>query len=789
MRIAADQQSSIRGRGDVAPMSPKAGDAMLAEDLPIHEDAFQQTADSRFCYLDPLRRHASGRLLSGLYEGDGLFLLTGRAGIGKTILVRHLSEQLKALDGVLPLCPMQVFACRTGTMLADVFGACESRLGLGQSAAAPLKATKKLQQLVESNRSPVLLLDDADLLTDDVLEALVTLTGLQAADRRLLSVVLAGHPRVAMRVAAVTGNGEGPASDRAAELEPMAEPDVARLIRHRLRAAGRAEETFGADAIARIVRHSAGVPLAVVRTCRRALQIAESRSRETVTAEIVAEAIGEEGPDVQRDPARPAAAPVATPATQVAPAESSPPRPASPASAVPGVPFYAPAKPRPVSPSPAEPRPASALAPEAWPPGLESSTATPRPSLRREPHTSIPEVTVGHHALSAPRQGASHSPPAAGREEAWWSSNTVDAAPREPLAFFNQVERRRRRGRRVAFAVAGSVLFLVLSAAALVVFMGGPQELGERAGTLSTAGVGSGLGTPPAYDARAASGAWWRPGMPSDSIAPGAAVDKDAGKTETAEQKLLPGLTSLDVGRLGNPVASPSARTTGENGPSHGVDAAAPPAAPPAPSVPESMSRGEAAPAPSPVDAKAVPRPELPAPPANGEPQWKPPAPPEKAEAQPKPAAPVTKPAPPAAKPSTPQTKPAAIASKAVAPRSREIETLLAEGDAWLEEGDLAAARSAYEQAYDRGSSAAAARMAETFDPRNVAATRKTASPAEAILWYQDAARKGDRRARAELDDLASWLENSAASGNHEARRVLDLWREPAAPAAEEPTQ
>ena len=124
-----------------------------------------------------------------------------------------------------------------------------------------------------------------------------------------------------------------------------------------------------------------------------------------------------------------------------------------------------------------------------------------------------------------------------------------------------------------------------------------------------------------------------------------------------------------------------------------------------------------------------------------------------------------------------------------MAPRNREIEALLAEGDAWLEEGDLAAARSAFEQAYDRGSATAAARMAQTFDPRNVPATRKTASPAEAILWYQDAARKGDRHAKTELDDLATWLENSAASGNQEARRVLELWREPAAPAAEEPAQ
>ena len=757
-------------------MSPRVGDVMLAEDLQIQEDAFQQTAHSKFCYLDPLRRHAFGRLLSGLYEGDGLFLLTGRAGIGKTMLLRHLSEQLKALDGVLPLCPMQVFACRTGTTLVDVFGACETRLGLGQSAAAPLKATKKLQQFVESNRSPVLLLDDADLPGDDVLETLVTLTGLQAADRCLLSVVLAGHPGVAARVAAITGNGEGLASDRVVELQPMAEPDVARLIRHRLRAAGHAEETFGADAIARIVRHSGGVPLTVVRTCRRALQIAESRSRKTVTAEIVAEAIGEEDTGAQRESARPAAAPVGSPAIQLAPSEFSPPRP-SPAPAEPKVAFSAPVEPTSASPSPAEPRPA-ALAPAQRP---------PEPSLRREQHASIPEVTLGHHGRPAPRHGGSDWPPAASREAAWSSSNTVHSAPPERTTSDHPMERRRRRGKRVTFAIA--VLFLVLSAAALAVFMGGPRDFGGRPGTSSATGAGSVLGTPPAYDARSDSGARWRPGIPSDSAAPGAASDKDAGKGEAAGQKPLPGLSSLEVGRQGNPVASLSQRSAGGNELSRGADEAPPPVPSAAPIIPEPMPAGEATP-PSPLPhANAEPRPGLAAPPAKKEPQWKPPAPPEKAEAQPKPAIPTTKTAAPAAKPSTPQTKPAATGAKAVAPRNREIEALLAEGDAWLEEGDLAAARSAFEQAYDRGSATAAARMAQTFDPRNVPATRKTASPAEAILWYQDAARKGDRHAKTELDDLASWLENSAASGNQEARRVLELWREPAAPAAEEPAQ
>ena len=443
MRIAADQQSSKRGRGAVSPMSPKVGDVMLAEDLQTSEDAFLDTADPRFCYLDPLRRHASGRLLSGLYEGDGLFLLPGRAGIGKTALLRHLSEQLKALDGVLLLCSTQVFACRSGTTLADVFVSCETRLGLGQSAAVPLKATKKLREFVESDRSPVLLLDDADLLGDDVLEAVVTLTGLQAADRRLLSAVLTGHPDIAARVAAITGDAGAQASDRAMELQPMVEPDVARMIRHRLRAAGWPEETFGADAIAAVVRHSGGVPSAVVRTCRRALQFAESRSRETVTAEIVVAALGEEGPGAQRELPRPAAAPVASPVDRPPPSEFGAPRP-QPTPVEPRVALSSSVAPKSAFPAPGEPR-----SPSSAP--VEPKTRTdvparqfPEPSLRREQHASIPEVTLGHQG-----RGRHDSPPTVSREAAWWSPNTVHSErPDRTTADHPLVGRRRRAGGR-----------------------------------------------------------------------------------------------------------------------------------------------------------------------------------------------------------------------------------------------------------------------------------------------------------------------------------------------------
>ena len=130
------QQSSAEGRGSIPRIAQQNGGVVLAEELRVQVDAFQLTADPKFCYLDPVRRHASARFLSGLYEGDGLCTLTGQLGIGKTTLLRHLAEQLTALDGVLLLCPTHVLACRTETTLADVLGACEAKLGLGESGAA-----------------------------------------------------------------------------------------------------------------------------------------------------------------------------------------------------------------------------------------------------------------------------------------------------------------------------------------------------------------------------------------------------------------------------------------------------------------------------------------------------------------------------------------------------------------------------------------------------------------------------------------------------------------------------
>jgi hypothetical protein len=148
---------------------------------------------------------------------------------------------------------------------------------------------------------------------------------------------------------------------------------------------------------------------------------------------------------------------------------------------------------------------------------------------------------------------------------------------------------------------------------------------------------------------------------------------------------------------------------------------------------------------------------------------------------------------PPETKPAAPQPPAGAVtASRQPPPRGEEPapprpeasrapqhEPLLARGDEYLGSGDLDMARTFYQMAFERGSAEAAIRMGWTFDPQYFQriGLRGEASPREAILWYQEALRRGSTQASSRLSDLATWLQSAAASGDLEAQRILRMWQ------------
>ncbi len=259
-------------------------------------------------------------------------------------------------------------------------------------------------------------------------------------------------------------------------------------------------------------------------------------------------------------------------------------------------------------------------------------------------------------------------------------------------------ERRRGRRSRTKLTLAGGGLFLVVLAAGLLTFMSGVRQLGDSSHTSTTAGL-----TPPtAYEGREEQPviqeepAWWKPTATPDPLASGVPAPRNTDRVESYEQNPPAGLASVDVGRgpertITEPIINPDRRREQEGGggtpTSNALGASA---------QPDTTSHA----VPTAPDLRKEPQVAAPPTPPTAEPRSRPPASAQaKAEPQPQQGQ---------VKAPVPQAKPSTAPAKTTAARSREIENLLAEGDARLAEGDLDAARSAYEQAYDKGSRAAA---------------------------------------------------------------------------------
>lgn len=167
----------------------------------LQRDPFLDTADPQFyCELPAVRRNAQ-RVLTGIEESRGLTVVIGDPGTGKTSLSANLEAALlrdeKIVIGKI-LDP--TFATDVEFLLAigRVFG-----LALPPRSSAQLKNTLKnffFDTAVLEEKTLVLLIDEAQNLTDDGLETLRLLLNFQIPQRKLLNLVLFGQTELEARI-------------------------------------------------------------------------------------------------------------------------------------------------------------------------------------------------------------------------------------------------------------------------------------------------------------------------------------------------------------------------------------------------------------------------------------------------------------------------------------------------------------------------------------------------------------------------------------------------------------
>jgi len=279
----------------VQPVPPsELGAPAYEEFFELREQPFAISTDPRFLFLGAAHRRAFEELLTGLRRREGLLLLTGDTGTGKTTLCRAVLEALGARTfSALILNPQMTADEVLRVMLRD-FGLVsrdEIRRGTFSRADTPqLLDTLEgfLRSLVPLQSYAVVVIDEAQSLKPDVLTQIRMLGSYEQDGHRLLQVVLCGQPQLLETLQREELRSLNERITRRTALEPLPPEEVRTYVEHRLSVAGRpGAVTFQPAALTLVANLSRGLPLRVNLLCDRALEAARAAQTNVITPELV----------------------------------------------------------------------------------------------------------------------------------------------------------------------------------------------------------------------------------------------------------------------------------------------------------------------------------------------------------------------------------------------------------------------------------------------------------------------------------------------------------------------
>ncbi|OOY61177.1 hypothetical protein BOW13_11935 [Solemya velum gill symbiont] len=255
----------------------------------LSEKPFTIAPDPRYVFLSVVHEEALAHLLYGVQEGGGFVQLTGEVGTGKTTLVRTLLEQLpENVDLALVFNPKL-------SPLEFVASVCDE-FGIEYDAD---KATLKtlvdalnahLFESFSDGRRAVLIIDEAQGLSIDVLEQVRLLTNLETNREKLLQIILVGQPELRSKLGRKDLRQLAQRITARYHLEPLLPDEVRSYVAHRVGIAGSNRNLYTAAAMKALYKASGGVPRLINEIADRALLAAYVQEASVVDHTMVREA-------------------------------------------------------------------------------------------------------------------------------------------------------------------------------------------------------------------------------------------------------------------------------------------------------------------------------------------------------------------------------------------------------------------------------------------------------------------------------------------------------------------
>lgn len=246
----------------------------------LKEQPFQETANPKFLWLGARQLQTYGALKHGVIKTKGITLLTGAVGTGKTVLLNYLAESLKSRALISRI-------DNPDLDIPDFLNSLSDSLKLGPSFEDKVSFLSRLISAGSNKKLILIMIDEAHLLTQRLLEELSLLLKIKKNDRRMVHIVMAVQeaPRGLFHEAALAEMME--VSPQTCRLQPFTKEETEQYISYRLKIAGARGNLFTAPALDKIYLMSGGIPRVINSVCDHALLTGYSKNLGIIDAAVI----------------------------------------------------------------------------------------------------------------------------------------------------------------------------------------------------------------------------------------------------------------------------------------------------------------------------------------------------------------------------------------------------------------------------------------------------------------------------------------------------------------------
>lgn len=256
----------------------------------FREAPFSPTPNPRFLFQSARHREVLAQLTYGVRERKGFIVLTGEIGTGKTTLLRTL------LDRVDPAAHRVAYVHNSALSTDGLLEYILQDWGVKSTATSRAQRLFELNEfLIDQHRQgffPVLIVDEAQNLEVETLEAIRLLSNFETTQEKLMQILLVGQPELRETLSRPELRQLKQRIALRSHIGPLSPEETRLYVRHRLRVAGASDVGIFTDpAIQKIAEYSRGIPRVINIVCDHCLVSGYAESKRRIDAGIVREAI------------------------------------------------------------------------------------------------------------------------------------------------------------------------------------------------------------------------------------------------------------------------------------------------------------------------------------------------------------------------------------------------------------------------------------------------------------------------------------------------------------------